>query len=98
MGVRVLGLIVAVLPLLSACGNRVSGTYRCSGMPLIESVELKGDGTAEISASLFGSRQRRSGTYKVDHRKVIVTIGKRNTMFELDGKVLKIAPGKCEKQ
>ena len=84
---RILVILFAGLVLVG-CGQRLSGTYVPSGKApkglgfVFDKFEFGSGDTIDISA--FGVMQR--GTYKVDGKKVIITVAGQSTVMPLDDK------------
>lgn len=93
------GLVSSVLlaGALSACGPGVKGEYTCSG-GMLEAMRLDSDGKAFLSATnLIGVKQSRTGEYKVEGDKVVITLDMQPHDFARNGKTLDGGPilGKC---
>jgi len=96
-GCLIRSLACAFLPLLLAsCTPGVKGVYTCEG-GLLDSISLESGGKAYASATMFGMKQQRAGTYTVDGDKVVITINGDSTVFTHSGKTLDggVIAGKC---
>jgi hypothetical protein len=62
---RNLTLAAAMAPifLLSGCGQSVVGKYQCDGIPGMDALELRDDGTAVQSGDMLGHHVAGTGTY-----------------------------------
>jgi len=73
---------------LAGCpGSSVTGEYTCEG-GLLDGLRLESGGKAYLTATMFGMKQEKAGTYTVDGDKVNVVINGESTVFTLTGKTL----------
>jgi len=64
---------VLLTVLLAGCNN-VKGVYVCEA-GMLDSIRLESGGKAYVSATFFGQKQEKTGTYTVDGDKVSINIG-----------------------
>src|SRR5262245_48438286 len=81
---------------LAACTPGVKGQYACKD-GFLDGLNLESGEKATISANMFGVKQQKTGTYKVESDKVIITIGMESNAFTREGKSLNGGPllGTC---
>jgi len=67
--------------LLAACGHGVSGEYTGERHSFFDKLVFRSGGEADIS--FMGSTG--AGSYKIDGKRVLVTVNGRTQVFEIDG-------------
>lgn len=86
--------------LVGACGgsgnSSVAGTYRCTGVGLVETIELRADGQLFANSSMLN--QHTSGTYRLDGDRIVAVVNGREDVMTIVNGELHALGGRCVKQ
>ena len=73
--------------ILFGCSSGVKGVYVCKG-GFLDTLNLQSDGKLYATASMFGMKQERVGTYTVDGDRIVMTVNGESSVFHRKGKRL----------